>query len=116
MKPSTALRIIKSVHTLVWAFFVGCILAIPIFGYAGKFVISSILVAVVMFEVLVIAFNHGICPLTPIAARYTSDRKDNFDIYLPVWLAKYNKFIFGALFVIGVIYMFLKWLSVIGTL
>jgi hypothetical protein len=28
------------------------------------------------------------CPLTGIAARYTDDRRDNFDIYLPPWLAR----------------------------
>jgi hypothetical protein len=29
-------------------------------------------------------------------------RRDNFDIYLPLWLARRNKAIFGALFVLGV--------------
>ncbi|MFT7189365.1 MAG: hypothetical protein ACI9AV_002644, partial [Sediminicola sp.] len=27
--------------------------------------------------------------------------KDNFDIFLPNWLAKYNKVIFTTLFIIG---------------
>ena len=33
------------------------------------------------------------CPLTDVAARYTTDRAENFDIHLPLWLAKYNKII-----------------------
>jgi hypothetical protein len=33
--------------------------------------------------------------LTNVAARYTNDRRDNFDIVLPLWLARYNKIIFG---------------------
>ena len=109
MKPSTALRMIKLAHTLIWAFLAGCILAIPVFSYAGSFLVSSVLIAVVTLEVMVIIFNHWSCPLTGIAARYTDDRQDNFDIYLPLWLAKYNQVIFGALFVAGVLYTLFEW-------
>jgi len=49
------------------------------------------------------------CPLTGIAERYTDDRHDNFDIYLPRWLAKYNKRIFGSLFVAGVLLTVARW-------
>lgn len=111
MKPSSVLRMIKLAHTLIWAFFAGCILAIPVFSHAGSFFISSILIAVVILEVMVIVFNRWSCPLTGIAARYTNDRQDNFDIYLPVWLAKHNKSIFGTLFLAGVLYTFLGWLG-----
>lgn len=55
--------------------------------------------------------NRGRCPLTDVAARHTADRQDNFDIYLPVWLARYNKLIFGALYLAGVSYTLLKWLG-----
>jgi hypothetical protein len=41
------------------------------------------------------------CPLTDVAARYTDRRTDNFDIYLPVWLARNNKRVFGGLWVAG---------------
>ena len=43
------------------------------------------------------------CPLTSIAARYTDDRRANFDIYLPEWLARHNKAVFGALYVAGIL-------------
>jgi len=36
-----------------------------------------------------------------LAGRYTGDRQENFDIYLPVWLARRNKLIFGALYMGG---------------
>ncbi len=42
---------------------------------------------VMLVEVAVLAFNGMRCPLTDLAARYTDDRRDNFDIYLPLWLA-----------------------------
>jgi hypothetical protein len=35
--------------------------------------------------------------LTDIAARYTDKREDSFDIFLPVWLAKNNKRVFGSI-------------------
>jgi hypothetical protein len=37
-------------------------------------------------------------------ARYTDDRHYNFDIYLPEWLAKHNKSIFGALYVTVIVF------------
>jgi hypothetical protein len=49
------------------------------------------------------------CPLTDVAQRYTADRRDNFDIYLPVWLARNNKRIFGALFVAGEVVLLWCW-------
>ncbi|MCB1663613.1 MAG: hypothetical protein KDI20_13505 [Pseudomonadales bacterium] len=57
-----------------------------------------------MLEVTVLVFNNMRCPLTKVAARYTKNRRDNFDIYLPLWLAQQNKLIFGILFVVGAVY------------
>jgi hypothetical protein len=80
-------RLIKLVHTAVWAGFAGCIVAIP-----------------------VLALNRWRCPLTPIAARYTDDRRANFDIYLPEWLARHNKGIFGSLYLAGVVLLAVRWI------
>jgi hypothetical protein len=100
---------IKTVHTLVWAFFAGCILLIPIFAWFARFGIAASLIAVTAVEMLVILFNGGRCPLTGIAARYTEDRRANFDIYLPEWLARNNKRIFGTLYACGVLVTALLW-------
>jgi hypothetical protein len=64
---------------------------------------------VVLVECLVLALNRGRCPLTDLAGRYTTERADNFDIYLPLWLARYNKAIFGVLFVAGVLFVLTRW-------
>jgi hypothetical protein len=40
----------------------------------------------------------------------TDERRDNFDIFLPHWLAKYNKHIFGALYVAGVTFALVQWM------
>jgi hypothetical protein len=56
-------------------------------------------------------FNHGRCPLTDVARRYTDERTDNFDIYLPLWLARYNKAIFGTLFLLFELYVLALWIA-----
>jgi hypothetical protein len=111
MQPRTALHAIKIIHTLVWAIFAACIIATPIFTYAQRPDISTVLIAITSVEVLVIVINRWRCPLTGVAASYTTDRSENFDIYLPAWLAKYNKVIFGALFIAGALYTLFALLS-----
>jgi uncharacterized membrane protein len=110
MEPKTKLRLIKVVHSVVWAFFAGCILAIPVSTYQGHRRASAALIGLVLIEVVILAFNRMRCPLTDVAARYTPERQDNFDIYLPVWLARWNKQIFGGLFVAGLVYTLAVWL------
>lgn len=107
----TKLRIIKVLHTFVWAVFAGSILAIPIFTYEGHLSTSWFLIGLVLIEVVVLVINGMKCPLTDVAGRYTKDRQDNFDIYLPPWLARYNKEIFGGLYVTGFIYTLIIWIA-----
>lgn len=104
-----ALRAVKVVHTLAWALFAGCILALPVVAWRRQFPTALLLIFVVLVEVLILFANRFRCPLTAVAARYTDDRRDNFDIYLPLWLARYNKHIFGTLFVAGMLFTFVLW-------
>ncbi len=105
------LRLIKIGHTIIWAIFAGSILAIPILAWLEMWTLTGILILLVLLECLVLLFNGMRCPLTDIAARYTNDRADNFDIYLPLWLAKHNKTIFGSFFVFGLIFTLIQWLN-----
>ena len=109
ISPRASLQIIKTVHTIAWAFFAGCILAIPFCSWRGKLGTAVILIAIVSVEVFIILVNRWRCPLTNVAARYTEDRRDNFDIYLPLWLARYNKQIFGSIFLASCLYTLAKW-------
>lgn len=97
-----ALVRVKALHTLAWAFFAACIVAIPACAVQGKLRLAAGLIGVVAVEVVVLVANHMRCPLTDLAARYTDDRRDNFDIYLPLWLARHNQRIFGALYLAGI--------------
>jgi len=104
-----ALVAVKVVHTIAWAFFAGCILAIPVVSWRGNHPAAAWLTIIVLFEVAILVVNGWRCPLTSLAARYTDDRRDNFDIYLPEWLAKHNKLIFGVIFCIGIVFAFAQW-------
>jgi hypothetical protein len=111
MHDVAALTIVKVVHTIAWAFFAACILAIPIAAWSGDFRLALGLISTVFVEVLILAANSRSCPLTKVAARYTNDRRDNFDIYLPLWLARYNKQIFGGIYAAGMLFTLIKWLG-----
>ncbi|WP_291994758.1 hypothetical protein [Candidatus Accumulibacter sp. ACC003] len=109
MQPANALLVVKLTHTLVWAFFAGLIVTIPLASIQGKHALAAWSAAAVAGEVLVLAANGFRCPLTAIAARYTDDRRDNFDIYLPQWLARHNKLIFGTLYLAGMAFAVVRW-------
>jgi hypothetical protein len=110
MTPEASLRTIKILHTLVWAFFVACIIAIPVLGLLRYYHLALGVVGVVLVEVLILIVNGLRCPLTGVAAKYTEDRRDNFDIYLPLWVARHNKLIFGLLFLGGTLFTLARYL------
>ena len=104
MKIETKLIQVKIIHTLIWLFF--------------NFVIFYMLYAVstnkldiwlwvgygfIILEGLTLLIFKFICPLTLIARKYSNSPKDNFDIYLPNWLARYTKFIYTIIMIIIII-------------
>jgi hypothetical protein len=100
---------IKLLHTAIGLFFAGCIVAIPLAGARRQFRWAGLLTALALIECAVLAVNRGRCPLTDLTSRYTDERTDNFDIYLPLWLARNNKTIFGTLFVVGELFVLGQW-------
>jgi hypothetical protein len=104
------LMAVKALHTLAWAVFAGCIIAIPFASWRGEHAVAAWLAALVFGEIVVLALNAWSCPLTAVAARYTSDRRANFDICLPEWLARYNKQIFGPLYLGAVAFAAVCWM------
>ncbi|WP_321471898.1 hypothetical protein [uncultured Paludibaculum sp.] len=109
LRRNPALVAVKLLHTAVWLFFAACIAAVPVAGLRRQFAWAAGLIGLVLIECAVLAMNRGRCPLTGLAARYTDERADNFDIYLPLWLARYNKEIFGTLFMAGVLFVAAQW-------
>lgn len=103
---------VKIVHTVVWVIFASCIFALPVAAWAKNFDLAFLLIGFVLIECIVLVVNKWRCPLTGVAARYTDNRRDNFDIFLPNWLARHNKTIFGSLFTAGIVFTLVRWLRV----
>jgi hypothetical protein len=101
---------VKLLHTAIWFLFAGCIVAIPFVAAWHQFHWAAALSGLVLIECAVLAVNRGRCPLTDLAGRYTEARSANFDIYLPLWLARRNKMIFGTLFVMGELFVLERWI------
>ena len=98
------LLFIKSLHTVIWLFFNVVIFYLLYAAIANK--IDKwvwICIALVLLEGLVLLAFKMFCPLTVIARKYSDSTKANFDIFLPNWLAKYNKLIYTSIFVVAVI-------------
>jgi len=101
MRPALSLTLIKIIHTLVWLFF-NAVLIYLFFAIVRNKIDKWIWIGLgsfVLEGILLLIFKNT-CPLTIIARRYSNSAKDNFDIYLPNWLAKYNKIIYSALLLV----------------
>jgi hypothetical protein len=88
----------------------GAVLAIPVAVYQGALAAALWLSLLVWMETAILLVFGWRCPLTGIARRYTDADEDNFDIFLPAWLARNNKLIFGILFACGELYLLAGWL------
>ncbi|MBK9732886.1 MAG: hypothetical protein IPO83_16660 [Chitinophagaceae bacterium] len=106
------LKMIKIIHTIVWIFFnivLGYLAYAAIAGKIDKWVWIGISLIVLEGIVLLIFGNR--CPLTVMARKYSDSSADNFDIYLPNWLAKYNKLIYTSIFLIIIVAIFYRLMS-----
>lgn len=98
------LRLIKIIHTIIWALMAGSNFLAFYFAFIGRFDAWFLVPASLLaLEIFIIVINWWKCPITTIAEKYTQERKANFDIYLPKWLAKYNVQIFAGLMVVEVL-------------
>jgi hypothetical protein len=95
------LHLIKIIHTLIWVFF-NFILFYMLYAVIVNKLDSWfwICFGVIVLEGLTLIFFKMICPLTIIARNYSDLKSDNFDIYLPNWLAKYTKLIYTGIFIL----------------
>jgi hypothetical protein len=87
------------------------IVTIPICAAFNRYGWAAALFCIVLVEVLVLVYNGWRCPLTGIAAQYTYDRRHNFDIYLPEFIARFNKQIFGFLYAAGALFALIRWVG-----
>ena len=100
---SSKLTIIKLIHTTIWIFF-----NVVIFYLFYAVIVNKIdkwiwigLGLFILEGIVLLVFKMK-CPLTVVARRYSDSTKENFDIYLPNWLAKYTKLIYTSILLIVV--------------
>jgi hypothetical protein len=109
MNKTAKLQLIKWVHTLIWVFFVYAIFYVVYSGIANRITpFTWIAIALVFGEGVVLLIFKKFCPLTLVARKYSDSNKDNFDIFLPNWLARYNKEIFTTIFAFGLLIVLLR--------
>ena len=95
------LVIIKLFHSIIWMFFNLIIFYLYYAAIANKIdKWVGICIGIVLLEGLILLVFKRICPITLIARKYSDSTQDNFDIFLPNWLAKHNKLIYTILFVV----------------
>lgn len=104
MSRTSKLIAIKIIHTTIWVFF-----NIVIFYFLYAVLVNKIdmwvwiCLGLVLCEAITLMIFKNVCPVTIVARKYTDSNKVNFDIYLPNWLAKYNKLIYSAIVAITVV-------------
>jgi hypothetical protein len=99
MKGETKLTLIKIIHTAIWIFFNGVIFYMLYAAIVRKLDIWLWMgFGFVCLEGLTLLAFKSHCPLNLLARQYTNSTQDNFDIYLPSWLAKYTKLIYTTIF------------------
>lgn len=98
------LRLVKVLHTGVWAFLVAAILLVLYSGLTNTITGYTWLASgLVVMEGLLLVIFKSHCPLTLVARKYSRSTKDNFDIFLPEWLARYNKLIFTTIYIVAML-------------
>jgi len=95
---------IKLAHTIVWLFYVFIISYVLYSGIYNKLDIYTwIAIGLVIVEGIILIVFKGKCPITILGYKYTNNLETGFDIFLPKWLAKNNKAIFGTIFITAVL-------------
>ncbi|MEB2777919.1 hypothetical protein SYJ56_21575 [Algoriphagus sp. D3-2-R+10] len=98
---SGTIRFIKLIHTLIWIFYNVVIFYMLYVVLADEIsLLFWIGWGFIFLEGLILLMFRWTCPLTIIARNHTDSTDDNFDIYLPNWLAKHTKTIYTGITVL----------------
>jgi hypothetical protein len=94
----------KIIHTVIWVFFnvvIFYLLYAVVANKIDKWV--WICIGLILLEGIILIVFRNVCPITLIARKFSNSRKDNFDIYLPNWLARYNKEIYTIIVFVAIL-------------
>jgi hypothetical protein len=103
---------IKILHTIIWLFFnvvIFYLLYAVIADKIDKWI--WICIGLILGEGIILLIFKNVCPVTLMAGKYSDSGKHNFDIYLPEWLAKYNKVIYTSIVIMAVVILIFRLLT-----
>ena len=104
MNDRSKLLKVKIIHTMIWIFFntvIFYMLYAVLANKLDKWLWTGY--ALILMEIITLLIFKFSCPLTIIARKYSNSKKANFDIFLPNWLAKYNRVIYGSVLLVVII-------------
>jgi hypothetical protein len=104
MNNKSNLLTIKIIHTTVWVFY-NVVMFYLLYAVIADKIDKWVWICLSLFalEGLILVLFRNMCPLTVMARRFSDSAKDNFDIFLPNWLARYNKLIYSILLALCII-------------
>jgi hypothetical protein len=109
MTDALKLTLVKTIHTIIWVFFnvvIFYLLYAVIVNTIDKWV--WICIGLIVLETIILLIFKSVCPVTLIAEKYSDSKKDNFDIYLPNWLARHNKRIYSVIVLAAIVILFYR--------
>jgi hypothetical protein len=112
MNDKQKLVTIKLIHTAIWVFFnvvIFYLLYAVLINKIDKWIWIGL--SLIFLEGVVLLIFKNICPVTLVARKYSSSARDNFDIYLPEWLARYNKQVYSSIVVLIMIILLVRLLN-----
>lgn len=109
MTENSKLVLIKTIHTIIWCFFnvvIFYLLYAVLVNKIDKWV--WICISLIAMETLILIIFKRVCPITLIARNYSDSKNDNFDIYLPNWIARYNKEIYSTIVLFAIVILIVR--------
>ncbi len=95
---------IKIIHTLVWIFF-NVVIFYLFYAVVSNKIDIWVWIGLGLFalEGITLLLFGMMCPLTVMAKKYSDSTKENFDIFLPNWLARNTKLVYTTFLAIIII-------------
>ena len=115
MDRTSALALIRGIHTAIYLVMASSTLALVyagVTGASGWWLVAVI--ALLAIETVVFVGNGFRCPLTALAVEYGAEKGYAFDTFLPERATRLTFRVFGSLMALGLLLLALRWIGIIG--